>query len=163
ARQALPGPFCVGYRIIPGYLHHRVLPASFQTTCRALRMLPASARNISPPLVMAPQRYLLGWRCEHQGSGNQVLRGSARKIFSLRLSLCNRLVISGLHKFGELLIGHQGFVQPKSVDMNLMNWLHINKRWLITAHPKGARWNPNHAAVFFELNLLRRALVLRIC
>ena len=153
-RQAFPRPLCIGQRIVVGNVHDRIVFLALDVAFWAKRVTPVRSPDVIPPLKLVVQRDSVVGRREHDGTGDEVLRGRARKVFRARFLFRYRDVTSGSNKFAELRVRDVGLVHPETIDVHpvdragIQSTVHPGFRtgWRIHgAHGEFAAWNPNHA------------------
>ena len=94
--------------------HWQVSPA-LNGTAGTFRMPPLSPWNIPPPLERILQRHRAFRLHKDRGTGNEQGRISSGKILGLGRMLGDRAIPRRRHKARVLVVGHLGFIHPKSV------------------------------------------------
>src|SRR5262245_2323088 len=142
-RQLFPCPLRIGFSILKSDVHHWVVGASFERAGRSLRVTPISAGYVAPPVVVVPEIDTLPRLLEYYRSGYKQLGLSAWVVRSVRRTLRQRDVASGLDKALELGVGDGVRIHPEALDRNCMcgRFLWI---MMVRAHQEGATGDPYH-------------------
>jgi hypothetical protein len=143
-RQSLALPLAVGFRVGVRDLNHGVLLFALQIGGRTLRMLPVGALDVAPPLKMIVQENGMIGRRKYHRSGNQVFRGSTRKIFGAWSLLGDSCVVSGPHESSKLFVGDDRLVDELRIEINAVPRAGVFKHGFVGAHPELASSNPRH-------------------
>ena len=106
--------------------HWQVSPA-LDGTARTFRVPPLGPRDIPPPLERILQRHRTLRPHKDRSTGNEQSRIGSGEIFGLGRILGDRAITRRRHKARELLVGHLGFIHPKSVHGHPMNRIRIRE------------------------------------
>src|SRR6185436_2850224 len=134
-------------------LHYRVIVLAFDAAGRTLRMLPARAGHVAPPLRIVIERDSVIGADEHHCTGHQRgvrrTRRTGRQLhlegFPIRFPLCSCYIAGRIDEAAKLRVVDVMTVHPEPADLHAMSRTLVRLRKLmVAAHEELAPGHPRH-------------------